>query len=107
MTKDLFSGMPDELQELLGDVDKDASSIEIKVERRKYGKFWAVVSGLKLDSEGLKSLVKNIKNKLACGGTVKGKNIEVLLGKTDRSKDLIKALADEGFKEESIHVTSK
>lgn len=107
MTKDLFSGMPDELQELLGEVDKDFSTIEIKVEKRKYGKFWAIVSGLDVDSQKLKIILKNIKNRMACGGTVKEKNIEILFGRHDRSKDLIENLVKEGFKEEAIHVTSK
>ena len=106
MSKDLFTGLPDELQDLLSDVEKTSSQIEIKVERRKYGKLWAVVSGIDLDTPELKDLVKNIKNKLACAGTIKGKNIEILYGRHDRTKDLVKVLEEQGFQKDSISVTS-
>lgn len=99
-------GLPKELC-VCTEVEKTDSLIEITVERRKYGKYWAVVSGLDLEDKELKSLVKIIKNKMACGGTVKGKTIEVLLGKGDRSAELIKSLVSQGFKEESIHVSHK
>lgn len=106
MSKDLMGGLPDELQELMNDVDKSTSQVEIKVERRKYGKFWAVISGLDLADSELKELMKLIKNKMACGGTTKGKDIEILFGKTDKHKDLIKILVQEGFNEDSIHISS-
>lgn len=106
MSKDLFGGLPDELQELMDDVEKSSTSVQIKVERRKYGKFWAVLSGLDLDNSKLKELVKTIKNKMACAGTIKGSNIEILLGRTDKHKEIIKILVTEGFNEESINVSS-
>ncbi len=106
MSKDLFGGLPDELQELMDDVEKSSSSVVIKVERRKYGKFWAVVSGLDLDNLKLKDLRKTIKNKMACGGTIKGRDIEILLGRTDKHKEIIKILVQEGFNEDSISVSS-
>ena len=40
MSKDLFSGLPDELQELMGETEKGSSMIEIKVEKRKYENIW-------------------------------------------------------------------
>ena len=107
MSKDLFSGLPDELQELMGDVEKTSSMIEIKIEKRKYGKMWCVLSGFDLDTSGLKDLLKVIKNKLACGGTVKNGNIEVLFGRTDKTKEIMKILETEGFSKDSIHVSGK
>ena len=106
MSKDLFNGLPDDLQDLLDDVEKTNSSIEIKVERRKYGKMWAVVSGMDIDPARMKEVVKVIKNKLAVGGTIKGKNIEVLFGRTDKTKELIEILGKEGFNKDSIHISS-
>lgn len=105
MSKDLFGGLPDELQELMDDVEKSSSTVQIKVERRKYGKFWAVVSGLDLEPSKLKDLRKTIKSKMACGGTIKGRDIEILLGRTDKHKEIIKILVEEGFSAESISVT--
>lgn len=107
MSKDAFTGLPDELMDLIDDVDKSFSKIEIKIERRKYGKMWAVVSGIDADPPKLKEIVKSIKNKLAVGGTIKGKNIEVLFGKTDKTADLINILVKEGFDRDSIHVSSE
>lgn len=99
-------GLPQELC-VCSDVDKEDSLVEIKVERRKYGKLWAVVSGIEQDPEDLKKLLKNIKNKLACGGTIKGKTIEILYGRHDRTKDLVECLVDSGFNKDSIHSKSK
>lgn len=104
MTNDLFAGLPDDLQDMLDDVEKQGSILEIKVERRKYGKFWAVVSGFDASTD-IKTLVKTIKAKMACGGTIKERNIEVLLGRTDKSKDLAHVLVTQGFSKDSIHIS--
>jgi len=98
-------GLPTELC-VCQEVEKTASHIEIKVERRKYGKFWAVVSGIDTDMAGLKELVKKLKNRLAVAGTIKGKNIEILFGRSDKTKLLIEALEKEGFDRDSISTTS-
>lgn len=98
-------GLPDDLC-VCSDVDKTASLIEIKVERRKYGKFWVVVSGIDVEASELKSIVKEIKNKMACAGTIKGKTIEVLYGRHDRTADLIAVLVKLGFDKDSIHLSS-
>jgi len=97
-------GLPNDLC-VCSEVDKKASLIEIKVERRKYGKFWSVVSGIDVDTTELKSIVKEIKNKMACGGTIKGRTIEILYGRHDRTKDLINILEKLGFDKESIHIS--
>lgn len=99
-------GLPNELC-VCSEVEKTSSLIEVKVEKRKYGKKWAVISGMEVDQADLKDIMKIIKNKLACGGTVKGRTIEVLYGKHDRTADLIKVLSQQGFNKDSIHVTTK
>jgi len=98
-------GLPSELC-VCQEVEKTASKIEVKVERRKYGKFWAVVTGIDSDTAGLKVLVKKIKNKMAVAGTIKGKNIEILFGRSDKTKILIGILVEEGFDRASISTTS-
>ncbi|MCB9370329.1 stress response translation initiation inhibitor YciH [Candidatus Woesearchaeota archaeon] len=108
MSKDMFEGLPDELQEFLDDSSKKESAlVEIKVERRKYGKLWAIISGVDIDSNELKDLLKKIKNKLACGGTIKGKSIEILYGRVEKNKDLISILMEEGYSRDSIHISGK
>ncbi len=98
-------GLPSELC-VCQEVEKTSSIIQIKVERRKYGKFWAIVSGVDVEAKDLKEILKTIKNKMACGGTIKGKDIEVLLGRTDRTKDLVHVLEEQGFNRESMHISS-
>ncbi len=98
-------GLPKELC-VCQEVEKTSSLIEIKIERRKYGKLWAVLSGIDVSSKDLKEILKIIKNKLACAGTIKGKSIEVLYGRHDRTSDLVKVLEEQGFKKDSIHITS-
>lgn len=106
MSKDQFTGLPDELMDLIDEADKSFSVIEIKTEKRKYGKLWATISGIDADPDRLKDIMKVIKNKLACGGTLKGRIIEVLYGKHDRTDELIEVLVKEGFNRDSIHVSS-
>jgi len=97
-------GLPNELCVCVED-DKTSSLIEIKVERRKYGKFWVVVSGINVETQELKRILKEIKNKMACAGTIKGKNLEILYGRHDRNNDLIENLVKLGFDKESIHLS--
>ena len=98
-------GLPNELC-VCSDVEKTSSLIEIKVEKRKYGKLWAIISGIDVSHSDLKELVKSVKNKLACAGTIKGKSVEILYGSQDRTNEMIKILVELGFNRDSIHVTS-
>lgn len=99
-------GLPTELC-VCQEVEKTSSLIEIKVEKRKYGKMWAIVSGVDTDNDRLKEIVKNIKNRLAVAGTIKGKNVEILFGKTDKTKLLVEILISEGFNKDSIRISGK
>ena len=98
-------GLPKELC-VCTEIEKESTSIEIKVEKRKYGKLWCVISGIGGDIDQLKTIRKEIKTKMACAGTIKGKNIEVLYGRNDRTPELIKVLESLGFNRDSIHITS-
>ncbi len=98
-------GLPKELC-VCGEVEKTTSVIEIKSERRKYGKFWAVVTGIEMDPEELKATVKSIKNKMACAATIKGDHVEVLYGRNERTKELVETLVSLGFNKDTIHTTS-
>ena len=97
-------GLPQELC-VCGDVEKTSSVIEIKSERRKYGKIWVVVTGIEADTAELKDILKKIKNKLACAGTIKGKSIEILYGRNERTKEFVNVLVELGFNRDSIHVS--
>ena len=83
-------GLPNELC-VCSDVEKTSSLIEIKVEKRKYGKLWAIISGIDVSHSDLKELVKSV---------------EILYGSQDRTNEMIKILVELGFNRDSIHVTS-
>ncbi len=97
-------GLPKDLC-VCSDVEKSVSVIDIKIEKRKYGKLWAIITGVDDNPSELKQVLKHIKTKLACGGTIKGKTIEILYGKQDRNKELISALVDMGFNRDAIHIS--
>jgi len=50
--------------------------IEIKTEKRRFGKVSTLVTGFSKDVD-IKSIAKTLKAKLACGGTIKNNVIEL------------------------------
>ena len=104
--KDLFPGLPDDLVDF---IEEDTSKnqkriINIELQKRKYGKIWAVISNINYSKDELKELLKLIKTKIACGGTCKNNTLEVLFGKTDKTKDLIQILESKGFDKDKISI---
>ena len=59
-----------------------------------------VISGLDT-SVDVKKLLKDLKRKLACGGTYKNNQIEL---QGDHRKRMVKILVGFGFKEDSVEV---
>jgi translation initiation factor 1 len=63
--------------------------IKIKVEKRKWGREVTIIEGLNLDDSHLKKIAKQLKSKLATGGTVKNGRIELQGDHRDRVKELL------------------
>ncbi len=82
------------------EIAKEKKKIEVTTEKRKFGKITTIISGLGKDVN-LKDLASELKSKMACGGTVKNKNIEL---QGDHRKNIKKALIALGFKEEQIKI---
>ena len=59
-----------------GDIAKTQQEIEVQTEKRRFGKVSTIVSGFD-DGVDIKEAAKALKSKLACGGTVKDKKIEL------------------------------
>lgn len=80
------------------EISKDSQKIKIRVVRRKFDKIITLITGLN-EVKATKELAKIMKKKLACGGTVKDKEIEL---QGDHKIKAKKILLDEGYKEELI-----
>lgn len=56
-------------------IAKTDQQIEVRTERRRFGKLATIVTGL--EGVDIKEVAKRLKEKLACGGTVKNNIIEL------------------------------
>ena len=80
------------------EIAKSEQRITIKGEKRKFGKITTIISGLGKEVN-IKDIAKQLKNELACGGTVKGNSVEL---QGDHRRKIKEALVKLGFKEEQI-----
>jgi len=94
---DKISGLPKDLFDI-SNIAKEQQKIRVSVIRRKFSKFVTVIKGID-NSEVVKDLGKEMKQKFACGGTVKGNEIELQGKHRDRVIDF---LIKKGYREELI-----
>lgn len=79
------------------DLAKTQQEIVVREEKRRFGKINTIVSGL--EGVDIKDVAKNLKAKLACGGTVKDKQIELQGSHKNKVKELLVNL---GFEADQI-----
>ena len=80
---------------------KEAKSITITTELKRFKKKSTVVSGIQDSNIDVRQLMKKMKSKLACGGTYKNGRIEL----QGQHKEAVKSiLIKEGFSEEMIEI---
>jgi translation initiation factor 1 len=80
------------------ELSKTEQNIKVTTDRRRYGKVITLVSGFDKSTD-LKSMAKSLKEKLACGGTVKDDVIEL---QGDHKNNVRKVLVSLGYSEDSI-----
>ena len=80
------------------EIAKTSQTIEVKTEKRRFGKINTIISGFD-DGVQIKDIAKKLKEKRACGGTVKNKTIELQGNHKGHIKDILVSL---GFNEEQI-----
>jgi translation initiation factor 1 len=81
-------------------IAKEEAKIRVYTVRRSLGKFVTIIEGIE-EKANPKDLIKKLKTKLACGGTLKEGRIE-LMG--DHRRKIKQLLVDIGFPEEKIEV---
>lgn len=93
-------GLPKELC-ICDLLDKEAQQqkIQIYTEVRKFHKVMTIVSGV--NKEALKSVMKTLKQRIGCGGTVKDDKIELQGDHKARVKQL---LVEMGYNQNTIEI---
>lgn len=82
---------------ICGEIAKGEQKIKVEPVKRKYGKVITLVSGFK--DIDVKKILKELKQTLACGGTIKNEIIELQGDHKGRVKPILIKL---GFQEETI-----
>ncbi|MBU2612736.1 MAG: stress response translation initiation inhibitor YciH [Nanoarchaeota archaeon] len=80
------------------EIVKSSQRIRITTDKKRYGKIVTIVSGFD-SSINTKKIAKELKNELACGGTMKDKKIELQGEHVKKIKPILVKL---GFDEDSI-----
>lgn len=93
-------GLPEDLC-VCETIAREQQKITVKVEKRKFGKKYTIIVGIKKEVN-LTDITKKLKSKFACGGTFKGGQVEL---QGDHKARVKQALVDLGFPEETIEVS--
>ena len=80
---------------------REDEKIRISLAVKRFGKKATVIEGISTDVD-VKNVLKNLKTKLACGGTFKNKTIELQGNHMNRVKAILIKL---GFQSEKIEIS--
>ncbi|MEM4598364.1 MAG: translation initiation factor [Candidatus Diapherotrites archaeon] len=83
-------GQPKELC-VCGEIAKEQQKVSIQVTKRHFGKMVTLISGFD-KSVDIEEIAKQMRKKLACGGTVKNGVIELQGNQKERAKELLKKI---------------
>ena len=78
-------------------IAKGSQNIKVTTEKRRYGKYVTIVSGL--SGVDVREIAKALKNELACGGTYRDNEVEL---QGDHRKKIKEVLVKLGFEPETI-----
>jgi translation initiation factor 1 len=93
-------GLPTELC-VCETIAKESQVIEVKTEKRKFGKVYTTITGIDTREIDIDELAKKLKNRFACGGTAKQDRIEL---QGNHKQKVRQALVELGFAPETIAV---
>jgi len=97
---DPVTGLPKELG-AWDSITKENQKISISVEKKRFGKPYTIIEGFDEKEIDLKTVAKQLKNKLACGGTAKEGRIEL---QGDHKQRVKEELVKMGFGHEAIQI---
>ncbi len=80
---------------------KEKEAIRVFNMQKRYGKLTTVIEGMTKDVD-LRKILKDLKHKLACGGTLRDTTIELQGNHKNKIKNILVKL---GFPEEQIEVS--
>jgi translation initiation factor 1 len=93
-------GLPDDLC-ACGELDKEDTRIVVRLETRRFSKTTTMIEGLDPKINDIHTIVKELKSRLACGGTAKD---GFILLQGDHREIVKNYLVVKGFNEASIEV---
>ncbi len=93
-------GLPKEIC-VCEEIAREQQRINIYTTKRKFGKIMTSIEGIDEKQVDLKDLTKKLKSKLACGGTLKGNEIEL---QGDHKMRVREMLIGMGFSPDMINV---
>jgi translation initiation factor 1 len=82
-------------------IAKESQKIVVSLEKRKFGKIETTIEGIDNKEIDLKDLTRQLKNKFACGGTMKNGKIELQGDHKQRVRDFLIQI---GFAPSTIEV---
>lgn len=91
-------GLPQDLC-VCESIAKESQKIIIRGERKKFRRIYTIIEGIDSKEINLKNLTKELKDKLACGGSLKDGRIEL---QGDHKQKVKKILVDAGFAPETV-----
>ena len=80
-------------------IEREAEKIRISTEMRRFNKPITIIEGI---TENAKDVAKQLKSRLACGGTIKKGHIELQGNHKARGKEILIKL---GYSEDQIEVS--
>ena len=80
-------------------IAKETQKILVAVEKKKFNRYYTIIDGIDSKEIDMDHLAKALKNKLACGGTVKDNRIELQGDHRTKMRDILASL---GFAKETI-----
>jgi translation initiation factor 1 len=93
-------GLPDDLC-ACGELDKEETRIVVRLETRRFSKTTTMIEGLDPKINDIHAMTKELKSRLACGGTAKD---GFILLQGDHRDPVRKFLVIKGFNPSSIEV---